>query len=182
MWHVDMSQSTFPGYAERLYHHVHGFGTDINLVDVVVNAMESEVLWGRPDPEGGYMDCDYPMRSYAIRATVVPEELFDVSGHVTADATWYHGQTINLSGNLYVDPGATLTIEPGVTIKVLGSAKIRISVLGTLEAIGNNVYPITFMAASPPNQWIHAMGHGRVMLEQCEARHADKDARTHISD
>lgn len=182
VWHIDMSQSTFPGYAERLYHHIHGFGTDVDLVDVVVNAMESEVLWGRPDPEGGYVDCDYPMRSYTIRATVVPTDVGEVRGQIMKDATWHHGQTINVTGNLYVNPGVTLTIEPGVTIKVPRTRKIRFHVLGTLKAIGNAVYPIEFVSPSPPEQWIYAMGDGLVTLEHCEVRHADKDARTHISD
>jgi hypothetical protein len=182
VWHIDMSQSSFPEYAERLYHHVHSFGSAIDLVDVVVSAMESDILWGRPDPEGGYMYCDYPMRSYSIQATAVPEALSGVRGHLTADATWYHGQTIHLSGNLFVDPGVTLTIEPGVTIKTLGSGKIRIGVLGTLMAVGNEVYPIRFVSSAPPQQWIHATGDGRVTLKQWTVRQADKDTRKHISD
>ena len=118
------------------------------------------------------------MRSYTIRATALPGHVNDVPSRLTEDATWYHGQTINVSRNLLVPAGVTLTIEPGVTVRLPSSAKLRFRVLGTLKAIGNDVYPIEFVVPSPPEQWIEAMGDGRVFLEHCKRRSSRIRPRT----
>ncbi len=69
------------------------------------------------------------------------------SGHITADETWCLSDSPHhLSDDVIVDPGVTLTIEPGVT--VLGFTHWEIGtalvVQGRLEAIGTPTQTITF--------------------------------------
>ncbi len=46
-----------------------------------------------------------------------PETTIKVSSNITSDVTWTSGQTVILAGRIAVEPGATLTIEPGTCIK-----------------------------------------------------------------
>ncbi|MBN1425184.1 right-handed parallel beta-helix repeat-containing protein [Candidatus Fermentibacteria bacterium] len=176
VWHIDMAQSSFPAYSERLYHHVPGFGSSIDLVDVVVNAMESEVRWGRPSGSG-YVHCSYPMRSYAITATAVSATL-PVSGTITETTIWFSGQTVLIPQGtvLTVASGADLIIQPGVTVVLGGGSSIGVS--GGLVARGNGSLPVTFTAsAHTPGAWsrIYTAGPSSVLdLEHCIIEYADK--------
>ncbi len=65
-----------------------------------------------------------------------------VSGIISSNATWTQANSpYNLTGNVLVDKGVTLTIEPGATVN-LDSYYIRVN--GTLIAIGNPTNKITF--------------------------------------
>ena len=65
-----------------------------------------------------------------------------VSGHISGDQTWGTGTTIIMTGNVTVDAGVVLTIEPGVT--VLAYPDVHLYVNGMLEANGTSTSPITF--------------------------------------
>lgn len=58
-----------------------------------------------------------------------------------------------LTGDLFIPPGAVLTVEPGVTIKVVGAQAIRVQ--GRLAAVGTAEQPITVAPAAPnqPDDW-----------------------------
>ncbi len=79
------------------------------------------------------------------------------SGHITADETWCLSDSPHqLSGDVTIDPGVALTIEPGVTVRGdsgNGGAELRVE--GTLEALGTVTQPITFtsVADTGPYQW-----------------------------
>ena len=62
----------------------------------------------------------------------------DVSGVISANTTWtLAGSPYNVTGNIQVNSGVKLIIEPGVTVNVANSKKISIE--GTIEAIGTRL-------------------------------------------
>ena len=83
------------------------------------------------------------------------------SGHITADQTWCTADNPHLleedddplnenPGEITVDPGVTLTLEPGVIVK--GNYYTGIYILGHLSAIGTENQPI-ILSAQEGEQW-----------------------------
>ncbi len=70
-----------------------------------------------------------------------------VSGVITADETWRASAgPVEVTGNLLVASGVTLTIEPGV--QVLFASGVGLRVDGTLLAVGTEVAPIVFSSTT----------------------------------
>jgi hypothetical protein len=68
-----------------------------------------------------------------------------VSGEITANTTWTTGNTYLLQGLTYVKNGATLTIQPGVTIRGAGAGSALIVTKGSkINAVGTATSPIVF--------------------------------------
>jgi hypothetical protein len=68
-----------------------------------------------------------------------------VSGEITANTTWTTGNTYLLQGLTYVKNGATLTIQPGVTIRGAGAGSALIVTKGAkINAVGTATSPIVF--------------------------------------
>ena len=66
----------------------------------------------------------------------------NISGIIASDTTWIKANSpYNLTGNILVNNGITLTIEPGATVNL---NKYEIWVNGTLNACGNSNNSITF--------------------------------------
>ena len=59
------------------------------------------------------------MSFIAAKAQVVT-----VSGEITTNTTWTNDNIYLLNGFVYVEDGATLTIEPGTLIKVIKPLKV----------------------------------------------------------
>ncbi len=75
------------------------------------------------------------------------------SGTITVDETWCLADSPHLmAGNVTVAAGATLTIEPGVTVQAAG---VGLIVQGHLQAVGSAAQPITFTSQtdSGARQW-----------------------------
>ncbi len=83
--------------------------------------------------------------TYADESTVV-----NVTTDITVNTTWFAGTTYKISGLIYVRNGATLTIQPGVTVKGIytttGTALI-ITKGAKLNAVGTASAPIVFTSA-----------------------------------
>ncbi|UCG70023.1 MAG: right-handed parallel beta-helix repeat-containing protein [Thermoplasmata archaeon] len=100
-----------------------------------------------------------------------------VSGHITSDTTWNaSGNPYIVNGNVYVDEGINLSIEPGVEIKFNGSYHFYVD--GNLHADGNASYKITFTSNNydpQPADWksIHIREQGSAYIDNCEVSYSD---------
>lgn len=70
----------------------------------------------------------------------------EISGHVTQDTTWTHSW-IQITGNLTVDAGATLTINPGTKVDFNGYYKLIVE--GVILAEGTETDSIIFTTDDP---------------------------------
>jgi hypothetical protein len=71
------------------------------------------------------------------------------AGGITADETWAAGKVHILSGRVWVEAGATLTIEAGTIVKALGGTDVNASALivargAKINACGTAANPIVF--------------------------------------
>ena len=66
------------------------------------------------------------------------------TGTISANQIWRSVQCHHVIGNITVEAGATLTIEPGAVVKFADLAGIVIQSGGTLTAEGNGAQPIFF--------------------------------------
>ena len=76
------------------------------------------------------------------------------SGTISADETWCAADSPHqMTGDVTVAPGVTLTVEPGAVVK--GATTVELNVQGHLEAIGTAAQPITFTSSvdTAYNQW-----------------------------
>ena len=97
----------------------------------------------------------------------------NVSGHITTDTIWTTANSpYVLTSDVIVDPGVTLTIQPGVVVQ--GQSNAELLVQGNLLAIGTATQPITFTSStnSGPGQWQGlAFGGGVGNLEHVVVRY-----------
>jgi parallel beta-helix repeat protein len=95
-----------------------------------------------------------------------------VSGNISADTTWNTiGSPYVVIGNVIVNPGVTLTIDPGVRVEFENRQLppyLNIYVEGTLNATGNTSGMIQFTKQDPgqPGWWgaiqINSTGHAHI--------------------
>jgi hypothetical protein len=88
---------------------------------------------------------DYSNGTYAY----APTDTLTVSGNITSDTTWSNATLIKLDGFIFVEEGATLTIEAGTMIQGLPGQKENASALiitrgGKIVAEGTAEKPIVF--------------------------------------
>lgn len=109
-----------------------------------------------------------------------------VSGLITTNTTWYQAQSPYIaSGDITVSTGVTLTIEPGVTVlfRQVDNPKTYtrravLRVMGSLEARGSALAPITFTLAegSAIGDWggLWLDGNGAAVLEHVRIMYAER--------
>lgn len=105
---------------------------------------------------------------------VVPKTVQDVTGDITASATWTADKIYLLKGFVYVKDGATLTIQPGTIIKgatkeqdPLGTAKggtLIVEPGGKLIAEGTADRPIVFTSSKAAGQRNYGDWGGVVLI------------------
>ncbi|MFH0728892.1 MAG: RHS repeat-associated core domain-containing protein [Pseudomonadota bacterium] len=91
-------------------------------------------------------------------------------GAITANLTWLAaGSPVNLTGDITIAAGVTLTIEPGTVVR-LGD-NISLWVNGTLNAVGTSSSPITFTGTTGSPDWwrvISIQNAGSAVFEWCD--------------
>lgn len=102
----------------------------------------------------------------------------DVSGSINAGTTWsVAGSPYVLQGDITINAGVTLTLEPGV--RVVAGGDYRIFVNGTLSGSGTVTGPIAFEAADPSSrgawQGLYVPAGGRCVLTNAIVRNAAYD-------
>ena len=100
-----------------------------------------------------------------------------VSGHITSDASWTKANSPYIvEGDVYVDSLVTLTIEPGVEVR-LDSMKC-IGINGTLNAIGTEGDSILISALDTTKRWSRLwFKHKSVgILAYCRIEYAGESA------
>lgn len=87
-----------------------------------------------------------------------------VSGSINEDTLWKGGETYRLDGIVYVEAGARLTIEPGVTI--VGSPRSALVVTrdASILARGSRKEPIVFTSGKPAGERAPGDWGGLVLL------------------
>ncbi|MCZ7638979.1 MAG: right-handed parallel beta-helix repeat-containing protein [Verrucomicrobia bacterium] len=97
-----------------------------------------------------------------------------VSGSVHANTTWTRsGSPYQVTGNVRVEAGVTLTVEAGVQVRFAQFQGLTVD--GTLRAIGNAGTPVVFTGATEtPNWWsgIVVRNTGSAALEHTQIRYA----------
>ena len=82
-------------------------------------------------------------------------DILPFAGHITEDVNW--SGVMAIEGDVYVDNGATLTIEPGTIVSFQGHYKLDVQ--GSLLAVGTASDSITFTAGNP------GIGWNRILIE-----------------
>jgi hypothetical protein len=110
------------------------------------------------------------------------------TGHISRNTTW--SDSVHISGDIIVDAGCTLTINPGCLVEIepdfddqdTGSAtkKIEFSVLGMLKAEGTPSDTIVFTPSSATDTvgcWYGIKVYGKVSLKNCRVEYANYPVR-----
>jgi hypothetical protein len=84
------------------------------------------------------------------------ETNFTVSGDV--QGTWKKGSTYNVSGSIFIQKGASLTIEEGVTVIFDAAVKPEVIVKGNLYSMGTAASPVKFTVAESMKTADNAFG------------------------
>jgi hypothetical protein len=82
--------------------------------------------------------------------TAYPTPNVTVTGNINTNTTWTAGNTYLISGLVYVNAGATLTIEPGVVVRgdaTVANSSLIITKGAKLNAIGTVDQPIVFTSS-----------------------------------
>ena len=92
----------------------------------------------------------------ALAASANAAEII-VSGDIAVSTTWTANNTYNLSAQIYVLPGATLTIEPGTVIATTpsanGSGSLAVCKGAQIIANGTRTQPIIFTSTADAATW-----------------------------
>jgi hypothetical protein len=98
----------------------------------------------------------------------------EVSGTIASSTTWsLSGSPYIVMGSVTVAEGATLTIDPGVTIQFRQFQGLWVA--GHLQAVGTVGNPIVFGGSTAQRGWwrgIHLTGEGSAQMDWCDVAHA----------
>ena len=84
-----------------------------------------------------------------------------VSGDITTSTTWTSNNVYNLQGQVYVMPGATLTVQAGTIIASDAGGSVSITRGGMINCEGTKTNPIIFTSKADYNTWTPANPRGQ---------------------
>ena len=76
-----------------------------------------------------------------------------VTTNISTSTTWTKTNTYNLQGQIYVLPGATLTIEPGTVIASDAGGSLAVTRGARINAVGTQAEPIVFTSKADVATW-----------------------------
>lgn len=105
-----------------------------------------------------------------------------IDSAIAKNSRWSSGSTYILDGIVYVDNGATLSIEPGVTIKGRPGSALVVTRDSQLLAQGSKTNPIVFTSASEngnrqPGDWGGLVLLGNAPVNEADAKIEGIDAQ-----
>ena len=92
------------------------------------------------------------------------DDPFTFSGEIASDTTWESGNTYTLADLTYVTNGATLTIEPGVTVVGDSGSALIITRGASIDAEGTASEPIVFTSSKTAGERRRGDWGGVVLL------------------
>ena len=84
-----------------------------------------------------------------------------VSGNITTSTTWTANNVYNLQGQVYVSPGATLTIQAGTVVASDVGGSLAVTRDARLVCNGNASNPVIFTSKADRNTWTPANPTGQ---------------------
>lgn len=84
-----------------------------------------------------------------------------VSGDITTSVTWTANNVYNLQGQVFVLPGATITIEPGTIVASSAGGSLAVTRGARIDCEGTADNPITFTSKTDYNTWTTANPRGQ---------------------
>ena len=84
-----------------------------------------------------------------------------VSGNITTSTTWTSNNVYNLQGQVYVSPGATLTIQAGTVVASDLGGSLAVTRDARLVCNGNASNPVIFTSKTDYNTWTPSNPRGR---------------------
>ena len=97
-------------------------------------------------------------------ATSANAQFVNVNSDITTSTTWTSNNVYVLKADVFIAPGATLTIQPGTVIASELSGNTRAALIaqrgGRLVAIGTQDQPIIFTSKADYNTWTPANPRG----------------------
>ncbi len=95
--------------------------------------------------------------SAAVAGTAAAGNAVDVTDDITTSTTWTADNVYNLTGQIFVKDGATLTIEAGTRIATTptdnGSGALAVTRGSKIEALGTADAPIVFTSTADDGTW-----------------------------
>jgi hypothetical protein len=85
-----------------------------------------------------------PCTAYGIFPMVWAPLWHTVSGNISSNTTWLSGHTYKVSGDIAVNSGVTLTVQPGAIVKFDTATSSNLIVNGTLTAAGSTASTTVF--------------------------------------
>lgn len=119
------------------------------------------------------------LRGLVIAAVSVTSAMaqnsIDVTSNITTNTTWTSDKMVNLKGFIFVEPGATLTIEPGTIIKgdSINKSTLIIQRGAKIMAQGTPTRPIVFTSASAKGTRKRGDWGGLVILGKAPVNNVD---------
>ena len=76
-----------------------------------------------------------------------------VTNNIATSTTWVSTNTYNQIGQVYVQPGVTLTIQPGTVIASEVGGSLAVTRGARINAVGTNASPIIFTSKADVATW-----------------------------
>ncbi len=151
-----------------------------NFIPTKIPQFTKQVVWAGPAPAKGLWHFVGELRSidagqvikkvWAKFVVVAPENVVELNAgsqdvEIASDTTWSNDKIYMIRRQVFVNPGATLTIEPGTLIKARGQNAVLVVEKGAkIMADGRREAPIVMTCDAPVGQRFSGCWAGLIVL------------------